>query len=104
MDGGRGFTPQEVGEMTLDQVMMLLTDKNLLKGDRSRVTTTSAAKLLASNDAGVIHGKDSKGKPITGVIRGKSVARQLMEAKAAREATERAKVDSPTHKRRKRRG
>lgn len=86
-EGGYGYTPEEVGRMTLDQVFMLLTDSKFLRGSASRRTSkVSTNDLAATAKDGKIQGRDRDGNPIVGRIRGKSLARELMEKKQREEA------------------
>lgn len=82
MEGGRGYTPQQVGEMTLDQVLMLMTDRKQLLNRKKTVPSLEAVHF-ADKD-GRIAGRAADGTPIVGRIVGKSKARQLMEAAAAK--------------------
>ena len=63
--------------MTLDQVLMLLTDRDLLLRREKKIEAAAAGTLVDSD--GMIAGRADDGSPIRGKIRGKSVARQLME-------------------------
>ena len=85
MEGGYGYTPREVGGLTIDQVFMLLTDKRFLRrGTGPRTVKHSPLQTRGTPDAeGRRKGRDADGKPIKGRIRGRSVARQLMEEQAA---------------------
>ncbi len=76
-EGGRGYTPREIGDMTLDQVLMLLTDRKLLL-NRKRRKDPLAVK---PDKDGMIPGRAADGTPIRGRVTGKSKARRLMEAK-----------------------
>lgn len=76
--------------MTLDQIFMLLTDrKKLRRKDRGTARTQSEQPVAAvgRQDAdGMVKGRAEDGTPIRGRMGagGKSVARQLMEAEAAK--------------------
>ena len=89
MDGGRGYTPQQVGEMTLDQVLMLLTDRKSLLHRKSTMPALEASNL--STPDGKIRGRAEDGTPIVGRIAGKSKARMLMEAAAAKAKPQRGR-------------
>ena len=67
--------------MTLDQIIMMLVDRKNLRR-RSNVRTSKINPLAITGMAkdGVIMGRAKDGTLIKGRIRGKSVARQLMEA------------------------
>lgn len=87
-EGGAGYTPEQVGNMTLDEVLMRLADKKVLKAKMNRSSrkgdsvTLKEVSSLASSD-GTIKGRSKDGTPIKGRIRGKSVARELMEKQKA---------------------
>lgn len=80
-EGGGGYTPEQVGRMTLDQVWFRLCDRGMLKGgigDRTEKTSSLEAASLVDED-GMIKGRAADGTPIRGKIRGRSKARELME-------------------------
>ncbi len=83
MEGGAGYTPQQVGEMTLDQIFMRITDrKNLRKRDEA-TRTTSTAPLNATrlaDEHGMIKGRAADGTPIRARIGGKSKTQMAYEA------------------------
>jgi len=92
-EGGYGFTPQQVGNFTLDQIFMLFANrKELRKTEKVRTTklpSIQASQMINSDEDGLVQGRDKDGNPIKGkVYTGKSVARRLMEAKVEREAKE----------------
>ena len=105
-EGGRGYTPTEVGELTLDEVMMLLTDRKLLqdgKGHRKQQMSATTASMMAED--GKLRGRDKDGNPMVARIAGVSKARRLMEAaKARREAEQKNKPSKRELKRRKAKG
>ncbi len=80
-EGGYGYSPAVVGDMTLDQIFMVFTERKLL---RSRGTRTQKMESLAAPGAiadkdGRIRGVATDGSRIEGRIGGKSKARMLME-------------------------
>lgn len=81
-EGGRGQSLESVEKMTLDQVLMLLTDRKLLQR-RQRTVPAAMVAAIAAGPGGVIKGRAADGTPIQGKIGGKSLARQLMEAQEA---------------------
>ena len=86
LDGGFGFRPKDVGDMTLDQVLMLLADPKVLRKSGNRRTASmgvTEAAVVAGTD-GTVKGRAADGTPITGRIGGKSLARQLMDQEAAK--------------------
>lgn len=90
-DGGRGYTPKEVGELSVDQVLMLLTDRKLLLARRGKHVTAEQAVVLAGED-GAFRGRSVDGTEITLRSTGKSKAQQLRERAAkAIEKTKRGK-------------
>lgn len=97
-DGGRGFTPEQVGRFTVDQVFMLLCDRDYLLRDRATMETSQAVAEIVQSD-GTVKGRSADGKPIVGSIRGYSKARELMDAKRKREEQERK--EKPKRGRRK---
>lgn len=97
-EGGRQYTPSQVGDLTLDEAFMLLADKKMLrKSGKRRTMKTDAIKTDAD---GFVHGRTKDGEPIKGRVRGKSVARQLMEEEEAKKAA----AAQPQGRRRRRRG
>ncbi len=102
MEGGFGYLPSEVGELTLDQVFFLLTDrKNLSRkpgGSRTASVTPVAGMALRK-------GRAADGTLIQARVTGKSLARRLMEEEAEKKLkeVEEKKVESWKEKRRKRR-
>lgn len=80
--GGYGYTPEEVGRLTLDQIFMLLGDRKVLRAGGKR--RTMKAEAVKTTDDGHVMGRDKDGKPIKGRIAGKSLARQLMEKEEAK--------------------
>ncbi len=82
-EGGGGYTPSQVGDMTLDQIFMRLADKRKLRKTvwpaRSVATSPEAAVALSDKD-GDIRGRAGDGTPIRGRIGGKSKAAMLREA------------------------
>ncbi len=76
-EGGRGYTPREVGDMTIDEILMLLCDRKQLM-NRSKSMSSAEAGVFA-DEHGNVKGRAADGTPIIGRIAGKSVARQLME-------------------------
>ena len=93
-EGGGGYTPEQVGRMTLDQIWFRLCDRELLKrevgGRTEKMETLQALGSIKSED-GKVAGRDREGNPIRGVIRGRSVARQLMEEAAKRESKKKSR-------------
>jgi hypothetical protein len=80
MEGGHGYSPREVGRLTLDQIIMLLSDRKLLLNRSKSMPSLAAASLADSS--GTIKGVAADGTPIHGRIAGVSKARALMEKHA----------------------
>jgi len=106
-NGGGGYTPEQVGRMSLDQIWFRLCDIEVLKrkvgGRVEKMEATEVASAIKTDEDGMVRGIAADGTPIRGRIRGKSKARELMEKEAARKEKEelwKVKRD----KRRKRRG
>lgn len=109
-EGGFGYHPSQVGELTLDEIFMLLADsKNLRRhGEKIRSIESLEGVRLVRKD-GYIHGRSASGELIKGQIKGQSLAfklraeaeekRKLEAEKVAKEAAE--KTNS---RRRRRRG
>lgn len=77
-NGGCGISLEQVGEMTLDQIYFRVCDKKLFGKEGERSQSVNPHELAAESD-GTIRGRAADGTPIKGKIRGKSLARQLME-------------------------
>ena len=80
-NGGAGYTPQQVGDMTPDQIMFRLCELDLLRAKPGkRVRKLEAAGVMQWADAdGRVAGRAADGTPIRAKITGKSLARQLRE-------------------------
>jgi len=97
--GGCGYQG-DVGSLTLDQIFMRLANKNVLKA-KMISGGIKASPLVVASDAdadGMLRGRASDGTLIKGRVRGKSVARQLMEEEQAK-----AEAEKSGRKRRRRR-
>jgi len=84
-NGGKGQQLSEVCTWTLDQVLMMLADRKLLRAkmDKNKGAgrkTSPAAVAASAGKDGMIRGRAADGTPILGRVVGKSKARQLMEA------------------------
>ena len=100
-NGGAGCTPAEVGRMSLDQIWFRLCDAEVLKRGTGGAATEKIRPLEATGRAagdGLIRGRAADGTPIRGRVRGKSVARELMERQEAERRREKRR------KRRKKKG
>ena len=84
-DGGRGYTPRQVGELTIDQIYSLLCDsENLRKDAKVRSVSMTPMQVLKADKNGTIPGVAGDGTPIKGTIVGKSLARRIREAAEAK--------------------
>ena len=86
-DGGHGYSG-DVGSLTLDQIFMRLADRKVL---RAKMVSGGVAKStldvsVKADQDGMVRGRAADGTAIKGRIRGKSLARQLMEEEAAKAA------------------
>lgn len=102
-EGGFGYSPQQVGTFTLDQIFMLFANRKILRS-RKKARTTKLPSLQASqvttpDGDGLVKGRDKDGNPMRAKIGGKSLARQLMEAEAKEQEQEQ---DEPDWKKRSR--
>ena len=105
MNGGGGYTYDEVERMTLDQVWHRLCAMDILKkpvGSRTKkLDGVAALSTLMPDKDGRIHGLSSDNKPILGRVGGKSkcqlVTEQIQTLKTAG-------VKKPTRRRRRKRG
>ena len=89
-NGGYGYTPQAVGDMTLDSIFMLLADRKVLRSvTRTRTMKVDSldASLRPDND-GFIRGRAADGTPIKGKVGGTSKAARLIEAAQERKKQE----------------
>jgi hypothetical protein len=96
MNGGGGYTPEEIGLMTLDQIWFRLCDAEILKRKTGfRVENISASSMkgnIRPNKDGLYKGRDKDGNLIMGRVGGKSLNRQIME-RVEREKKEKQKQD-----------
>ena len=94
-EGGHGYSLRDVGDMTLDQICTMLCDRKILRAEPGERTTAMPAAQAASAvrpaPDGTIAGRAADGTPLRGRVRGKSKAREAMEAEDAKRAAERAK-------------
>jgi hypothetical protein len=96
---GRGYTPQQVGDMTLDQIFMLMSDSNILRRRNERAVDSGPLEVVSAKDSeGFISGRDIDGKSIKAVIKGESLASRLN-----REHQEKVEVEAEIAQRNKQR-
>ena len=88
-EGGREYTPDQVGRLTLDEIFMLLCDRKHLRfSDKNRTTSMGALEAVATSKDGVLRGRAADGTPIKGRVTGKSLARRLAEEAKQKTAKE----------------
>ncbi len=87
-NGGAGYTLEQVGRMSLDQIWFRLCDAKFLErevgGRTERMGSLAAVGTLKPGKDGKVMGRAADGTPIRGRIGGKSKARQLMEQEEKR--------------------
>ena len=101
-EGGRGFTPREVGQMTLDQIWMQLCKREYLKreiGSRTIHMEVDETVSVTTDKEGYAKVVTVDGKIVKMKKGVKSVARQLMEKQQEKQEKERSR-----RRRRKKRG
>ena len=103
-EGGRGYRPSDVADMTLDQIFFLLCEReNLRGGGKRRAKAMSVGSTPLPGKDGLIAGRDSKGNPIRLPVKGESLASRLnREAQERRAAA--ALTAPPKEKKGRRRG
>lgn len=84
--GGRGISLEEVGRMTIDQVILMLVDRQALKERRKEMDAADVNSLPSVN--GKMPGVAEDGTKIFREVKGKSYASRLAEEAAARRAAE----------------
>lgn len=91
-EGGRAYTPKEVGAMTLDQIFMALAKREILRSGPHRITQMTGEEVATSAPKdGMMKGRAADGTLIEGRIGGESLAsrvRREIEEKKAAEAEE----------------
>lgn len=104
-NGGGGFTWEQVGRMTLDQIFGRLCEMDILKYDVGKrvsvVRSLEAATSITPDADGMYKGRDQNGNLIKGRIQGRSKARMLMDA--AKEKRDKEAAEKSQGKRRQRR-
>lgn len=100
-EGGKGYPPQVVGDMTLDMVYMLLTDFENLRHSYGRVKQVESAEFAKTSEGELVKGRTADGKPMQAKIMGKSLVSRMREAKEAREKAQREQ-QKPRRRRRRR--
>jgi len=82
--GQMGYTPQQIGDMTIDQIYMLLTDWRVLRSKgKNRTEKVHSANLASMADEdGFVRGRAADGTPLKLKSVGKSMARIVAEREA----------------------
>ena len=80
--------------MTLDQIYMLLTDREILKsqGVRTRSLSPSESNKLLADKDGFVKGRSADGTPMKAVIGGESVVKRLKREAKERKDQEQKKT------------
>ena len=79
-NGGREYTPNQVGDMTLDQIFISLSDiKNLRSGNKTVRKYNPLEVTSRANKEGLIKGRAADGTPFMARISGKSLAQRIRE-------------------------
>lgn len=85
-EGGGGYSIKEISSWTPDQVYFRLAEVSVIKAKSNGESRSMKALPLAaaqkSDIEGNIRGRDKDGNPMKAKVRGKSLARQLMEEEA----------------------
>lgn len=102
-NGGGGYTLEDVGNMTLDQIWFRLCDANMLKREIGKRTEKREPMAVSpSGDDGLVAGVvDGEVRRLP--IKGKSLARRLMEEEEARLKKEREGKGRMSRRERRRR-
>ena len=99
--GNFNYTPKQVGDMTLDQIYMLLTDWKLLrqkgKGERTKKVDSTGALMMVEDGEVKVRTVDGK------LLKLKSTGKSMAQIVAERERKKREKKDQGKKKRRGRR-
>ena len=95
--GQMGYSPQQVGEMSIDQIYMLLTDWRVLRSKgKDRVEKINTTNLIGmADEEGFVRGRAADGTP----MKLKSVGKSMAQIVAEREALKKKKEG---HKRKRR--
>ena len=102
-EGGGGYTPQQVADMTPDQIYFRLCKLEMFEDNRTKkvsVDTGQAATVM--DDDGMIKGKLADGTVVKRPMRvdGKSLAQRMAE-EAAKKVEEEKKKEGKRRKRKK---
>jgi hypothetical protein len=107
MEGGFGYTPTQVGNMTLDQIFFLLCDKKVLRGSERKRTasfdSSSVSGTLPVSADGMVAGRDRHGNPMRAKIGGMSKAARLAMEQAQQKERERLEAEKQQPKQKRRR-
>lgn len=99
--GGREYTPSEVGNLTLDQFFCIVADIKDLRSGQQGTRKFDPLEIKPDSD-GMVKGRTADGKPMKAKILGKSLATRLREEREEKEKKQARKA--ARMERRKRRG
>ncbi len=94
-EGGRQYSPNQIGDFSLDQLYFLLVKKENLRGPRNQVKTVSTyeAAGFKADEQGLIKGVSGDGKPMKAAFKGMSKAARLRAEAEARRQQEKAEAE-----------
>jgi hypothetical protein len=75
--GGHSYTPSQVGDMTLDQIFMLLCDQKVLRQSARRRVIRVNAEHAPTRKGGVVSCTAEDGTIIQGSVTGMSLAQRI---------------------------
>lgn len=100
-NGGGGYDPNQIAMWSLDQIWFRLCGLDILKMDGRTEKVKPGEVGFEPDEDGRIMGRAEDGTPIRGIIRGKSLARELMERQQAKADKARMKRIRKRHRKRK---
>jgi hypothetical protein len=108
MNGGGGYTPHQVGQMSLDQIWFRVCDIEILKRgtgieSTKKMDPREVASTLQPDKEGFIKGRAADGTPIKAKMGGKSLVRMMREKQEA-EAKKKRKQEKRKKRRRRKDG
>ena len=100
MEGGAGYSPQQISGMTPDQIVFRLTSLENLPGPSKIVKQDIGTASILRDENGLIRGVDAEGNPIKARIVGKSLA-SIMREKADKKKEDALSKEKKRKRRRK---
>lgn len=79
----RCYTPSQVGDMTLDQILVMLLDKKTLRVGKERTVTMSSMEAIGISKGGTLKGRTVDGQEFTATVSGKSMVQVIREREEA---------------------